>query len=548
MNIYDFEDEFNPTILGRGRDYFFDGEVAALKESSPGIYEARVTGSELYTVDLELAADGSIIDIACDCPYDWGPYCKHEAAVLYELRDRLQGGVVKSEHPLPEIDLSTILQQQDRATLLSLLEAVIDGFGEVEDYLRIRFSDTAETQETTIRSELSSYLSRLDFAYDSFTHKSMVEVLAGPRLILKAGEDAQADDKPLEAVRIALVLVTELIGYKNLYGDGYGEFSKLIGEGIDMLNSALCDIPDPMSRTTIFYNLLEAVKRPLFDQARENQTEFLQLLLDLAHEEGTQQSLSSYLDELIASLREVPSWEQNPKEAMILIAYRLRLKGDREQAKTYLLRNLQYPSLRDRAIEVAFTGKEYQRVIELTLEGLAVDCSYTIPWLELQYQAATEISLIPFQRSSALQLACRGDISWYERLKSLYSAEEWVGEYVRVLDTIKRMSYSTIYPDILEKEGESELLLEYLAGRYDQIGIYEKKLLIAHAQGLYTVYEGHIFGEAERANHRGAYFRVAQMVAQMKQIASKEVIAKLMNSLRTTYSRRPAFMDELSKI
>ncbi|MBE2200646.1 MAG: helicase-associated domain-containing protein [Anaerolinea sp.] len=41
---------------------------------------AKVRGSKLYTVEIDVAEDG--IHAACTCPYDWGGYCKHIGAVL----------------------------------------------------------------------------------------------------------------------------------------------------------------------------------------------------------------------------------------------------------------------------------------------------------------------------------------------------------------------------------------------------------------------------------------------------------------------------------
>ena len=59
-----------------------------LKKLSENEYTADVEGSELYEVIVEMNDGGEIYDISCDCPYDMEDYCKHEAAVLYALRNK----------------------------------------------------------------------------------------------------------------------------------------------------------------------------------------------------------------------------------------------------------------------------------------------------------------------------------------------------------------------------------------------------------------------------------------------------------------------------
>ena len=48
---------------------------------------ATVSGTELYEVEIFLDHD-EVYDMDCDCPYaEDGNYCKHMAAVLYELEN-----------------------------------------------------------------------------------------------------------------------------------------------------------------------------------------------------------------------------------------------------------------------------------------------------------------------------------------------------------------------------------------------------------------------------------------------------------------------------
>jgi uncharacterized Zn finger protein len=95
MTITRFEAEIDEKILERGLDYYQDGQVRSL-EFDGTYWTAEVSGSEDYTVTIEVSRSGKIKGMECDCPYDWGPVCKHEAAVLYALRDRGENTLVKT--------------------------------------------------------------------------------------------------------------------------------------------------------------------------------------------------------------------------------------------------------------------------------------------------------------------------------------------------------------------------------------------------------------------------------------------------------------------
>ena len=78
---------FKTHILSRGWDYYENGAVSSLKKTETG-YKATVEGSYDYEVEVEIY-DNEVVDMFCDCPYaEDGNYCKHMAAVLYEIEEK----------------------------------------------------------------------------------------------------------------------------------------------------------------------------------------------------------------------------------------------------------------------------------------------------------------------------------------------------------------------------------------------------------------------------------------------------------------------------
>ena len=85
--IQQFLDGMDSTILARGKDYYRSGQVESIDWDKNHV-TAEVSGSEeeLYLVELNFSQDGGIEAWSCDYPYDWGPVCKHTAAVLLAIQ------------------------------------------------------------------------------------------------------------------------------------------------------------------------------------------------------------------------------------------------------------------------------------------------------------------------------------------------------------------------------------------------------------------------------------------------------------------------------
>ncbi len=92
MHINNFEKHFSANVLKRGNDLYRRNKASDIEEDEddPGEWYATVEGTHSeYEVFVTLQPDGQITDYDCDCPYDWGGPCKHTAAVLFEIRERV---------------------------------------------------------------------------------------------------------------------------------------------------------------------------------------------------------------------------------------------------------------------------------------------------------------------------------------------------------------------------------------------------------------------------------------------------------------------------
>ncbi len=158
-----FERLFSSTIIGRGNDYKNSGAIRQLvgqKVAADAVatnkrqqWSAIVHGSQRYPVQVTLTqmpdGDMTIDSLSCQCPYGeaYDDYCKHLAAVLISIRERLNSnGVILEEHTVvedaivstsPVIDSQAILQALDKPALQGFIQQCLLHYPHLLDELII---------------------------------------------------------------------------------------------------------------------------------------------------------------------------------------------------------------------------------------------------------------------------------------------------------------------------------------------------------------------------------------------------------------------------
>ncbi len=119
--IQQFLDDMDPTILSRGEDYYRSGLVESIDWDENHV-TAEVSGSEEtpFLVELDFSEDGEVEDQSCDCPYEWGPVCKHTAAALLAIQAEPPDGPKKSANA-PKIDIRSLLERAEKPQLAALI-------------------------------------------------------------------------------------------------------------------------------------------------------------------------------------------------------------------------------------------------------------------------------------------------------------------------------------------------------------------------------------------------------------------------------------------
>lgn len=141
MELTGFEKYFDAKILKRGKQYYQDDAVLDIKKTGDEEFTAEVEGSDIYEVTLNMDEDGDIYDISCDCPYDMGEYCKHEAAVLYAMRDRYAKFMQPS---VQRLVLPQLLEKCSRTELAGIILEHAREDRDFANYLSMKLSDSSD--------------------------------------------------------------------------------------------------------------------------------------------------------------------------------------------------------------------------------------------------------------------------------------------------------------------------------------------------------------------------------------------------------------------
>ena len=126
MDYHSFEDDIHAVVLERGQAYFVAGAVSQLKDTVNG-WSALVKGTEEYNVTLS-GTDG-LDDWICTCPHDHGPVCKHVAAVLYAIKQKINeefGATVNtmSEAELRKVILGELMRSRSFSSVIASLKEI----------------------------------------------------------------------------------------------------------------------------------------------------------------------------------------------------------------------------------------------------------------------------------------------------------------------------------------------------------------------------------------------------------------------------------------
>lgn len=546
MNLYDFEEVVNPTIVERGSEYFDAGFVAKLVRLGDGRYSALVEGADMYEVSVQLDSESNILMSYCDCPFDLGPVCKHEVAVYYELIDRLKDNDFSEATPNELPNLKTILESLSKVELIDILIDLADKDPSLHNELLFNYATVDEQQEIArfkkmIESIVEKYVGREGF----ITYKYIGDFLNELFVVLNKVETVK---NSLVAMEIAELLLNEGIKSFQYADDSNGDIGFLLDQIIKTMDTIAHGPLEAAEQSEMLDRLIRLSKSDILEGWSDFRIDVLGIGLKFA---GNVQMRQVLMDELEAMVMDSSAndYGRYENERIFNLMYDLiETFGTTEEAKRFLQDNIGYPSFRKRLMQYAMDEEKYESVLALASEGECMDRKYrglVTRWKKWRYRAYQQLKSYSEQMKIGKELLMGGDFKYYSELKELAADESSFYDELKqeLADKNDRM-----YVQLIETENDVDAILDYVRQYPSTIERYLKYLLDSHKDEAIRLFGSHIRENAENAFNRKQYKEVCKLLKRFRKLAGHEAQMNLAKELEQTNKNRPAFLDELSKL
>lgn len=546
------------------------GYVSEPEEITPGLFETSVKGTDNYTVRLRLEK-GVITSHVCDCPYDFGPVCKHAVAVLFHLQQEYLEVQPGSRSPK-----NAKAKRSKRKTVAQQLEELLDKLS--HDELRQFVVEQAENNASFRRLLLSSFAHLVDNKSRPDYHREIKAILKSAsdrhgfidwhnvRHVGKAvGDMLDIAWKQFHsgsyqsAIRIACAIMEEMTEALQFADDSNADIGDNIRRAFDLLEDiASGELSDEIRKELLAYTT-ESFEKGIFS-GWDWHSGMLDIATMLISDEKEAMKIMGLLNQMESNGSQYEIQQAQMMKLQILE----KVKGEAEADK-FIGQNLSNPYIRKEAIRKAVSKKQYERAISIAKDGIKQDAKdkpgLVMDWYDSLLKIALEQKdtnlTIEYARLLFVE-ANREKQSYYDILKAHVSQAEWgsfVEELVHDIQKKKRFFDVEVVANIYINEESWEKLMELLKRelsngsiRLSFVAHYEKYLKKDYADDVSALYEQGVMSFMEKNIGRRHYKDACRYIRRMIKLGAKGKADRLVGHLRQAYPRRRALLKELENL
>lgn len=581
MTLQDFEKQIDPVILKRGKEYFNNDSVEFLKEIKKGYWTANVSGTDDYTIEIQVGSKESIKLYSCNCPYDYGAICKHIVAVLYAISEE------KIIDILPKSANMEKVPKQRKPSFDVLLNKI--ELKEYQDFIK-QYSQNNKN----FKDQFELYFSEKNESFD--LEKKYVEII---KKIIKThtsrGYIAYSASNKLGKELNQYLDIAKQYFSKNNYRDATVLYQIIIKEVIKVVE--YCDD----SNGYVFENVNEAISNlgemihaPVSFDFKEKITDFLkeELKNKIYFDYGNfgydlteiYASFSIKTDRKIEFIQYLDSKIQFAKNNDYERAFFIKTKisflletGKSDEVNKIIQQNLDIPDIRNIEIDRNIENQDYELAKKLINEGIKIAETKRHSGTVFQFEKKM-LAIAVLEKNKQLEryfsrkfaLGQTLDSYYYKQWKSTYQDEEWILTIEEVISTITKKINDTVKNHVLYNYNSiNSKLLNSLGPIYIQENYLVRLLaLVQKQESLVTIlsyypylintYPNELLDsiipvfekEGDRSDGRNQYKDLAnKMKLVIKDYPKeKERILEVARKLKIKYPRRSAMIEELDEL
>lgn len=373
MNISNFENHINKTILDRGYDYYIEGNIIDTYCQDDNIYVFEVEGSEDYEVVVKIDENGEILYSECDCPYDFGPICKHQVAAFFELFEIYNKKSDGKKEIIKQPDIEEVLNNFSKEELINIILDITNKESALKNSIIFRYSKGDDNQELEkCKKLIDSIVRNFTRGSNFISYRETYEFTNEMGTVLdKARHIYEVSNKPLLALEITLILLEESIESYQYTDDSDGEIGDFVSAIMELIEEIVSGtkVLDKDTREKIFNKMLKQIDSVVFNGWEEYRVDLIAMCSEFADVEEFRNKLKMKIQYLVNKNRNDDYKEYTNERLMFTLFHIIDECGDKEEAERFIKENLKYSSFRELYIDKFMKEKNYLKVIELAQEG-----------------------------------------------------------------------------------------------------------------------------------------------------------------------------------
>ena len=559
--LEEFEQHIDETILKRGLSYFRNGRVETPVEIRPGEYVAIVHGKEDYTVKITLA-EGMITDYTCNCPYDWGPVCKHVAAVLFELqqeelhlqkRSKTASGKKPKKRKTIGDKINELLEKVPHNDLKQFVRELSAEDIPFRNRLFATFGHYTEGEtKGAYKQQVKSILRAAEGRKGYIDWSAARYVGNAVNDLLETARRYQENGNYKSAIHICTAVMETMVDALQYSDDSSGDIGGNIDYAFGIFHEIATASPPEEIREMMIKYCFTAFEKEYFEGWGWHSA-ILQTAMVL-------QKTGQEAEKIIALARTLEKREYMQDYAQHIIYKMLQKTRGEKEAETFMAQNISNPEMRKTALQKAFEQKDYDKVEKLAREGIEHDRKdkpgLVGEWYDWLLKAALARGNTPEIIQYARYLFIYDSFQeqdYYRILKDHVEPDRWknfVEEMIREIKTKSRWGNDPLLAGIFIREAWWDRLLELLkeAPTLEWIETYEEYLKKDYARELGTLYADAVLAFLNDNVGRKYYQRACRYIRRIKKLGEKEKAEEVVAILRKAYPQRRALLEELDQV
>ena len=549
---------FRAHILERGWNYHEMGAVTSLDKTEDG-YRAVVEGSEDYEVQI-IVQDGRIYDMYCNCPYAGdGNYCKHMAAVLYEIENAVpeptvsDSGTDRTQDGSQELtDVVSMVPEDELRRLVISLAKNDDA---LYNHLMTRYKPIDQKQLLRLKMQVDQIAYRYSDRGGFVDYRNAGDYTGDLENFLYENVQILIDKGNLMEAFDLVNYVFHEIGNRDM-DDSDGGSTQVASTCYEFWKQILDNCDQEQSNEMLRW-FQKHQKHYVIDFMGDYIVDFA---ADEFHDETILREKMQLLDAQIENAGDsvdcgssYSAYYGHVNNILQRISVMERLHYSKSEIAKYREKHRHFSEIRKLEIHEYIVQGNYAKAIEVLEESKLLDrehaglmSEYSCQLINLYEKTNQKEN---YKKEVIYQVfQCRQpNLEYIQKLKKICDVSEWEDFRERLLTSPN--TYSVKYDFLKEEKLFERLLLEIEnSGSVYALDQYETILKKHFPEDVRNLYIRYVRSGAASASQRNAYRHLMKYLKKItKYPQGKEKAQQIAAQWKTDYKRRSAMMDELKK-